>query len=82
MLSGLVVAEAFVPLVIDISHDAYYIVLTIPLLTPASEVAEKSLNAVRVLWILPGSVSPASQRSLSGILKITNHLTRSARQVM
>jgi hypothetical protein len=48
MLSGLVAVVAYVPLVIDISHDACYIVLTMPLLTPASEAAEKSLNGIRI----------------------------------
>ena len=52
MLSGLVAVVGFVPLVIDISHDAYYIVSTIPLLTalltPASEVAEKSLKGIQI----------------------------------
>jgi hypothetical protein len=56
MLSGLVGVVAFVPLIIDISHDADYIVLTIPLptalLTPASKVAEKSLNTDCIPQIL------------------------------
>ena len=62
MLSGLVAVVAFFPLVIDISHDAHYIVLTIllltVLLTRSSEVAEKSLVSIRIMsdfadeWIL------------------------------
>jgi hypothetical protein len=52
ILPCVVAAEAFVTLVIDISHDAYYIVLAIPLLTAlltlVSKVAEKPLNGSQI----------------------------------
>ena len=65
MLSGLVAVVAFVPLVIDISNDTYYIVLTIPLLTalltPGSREKRKVPQAICISRHFSTKLNPKPQ---------------------